>query len=131
MRLFAILCAALAMAVPSTSAGQTPDGKPVPGSLAPALAAARALVDGGRPAEALDRLTALDQSDPRVRLLTGVALYHADRRREAIDVLERVRPGLPDGSIERRGGGKGGGVPLGFGGRLPAAVPRVRRTPAA
>src|SRR4051812_13327362 len=130
MRLLAILCAALAMGAPSTRTGQTPgtiEAKPVPDSVAPALADVRALVNGGRPAEALDRLTALDQADPRVRLLTGVALYHADRRREAIDVLERVRPGLPDDSIERRGGGEGVGGPPSLGGRLRAGGPPPRR----
>src|SRR3954447_21885395 len=131
MRLLAILCAALAMAVPSTSAARTPAGKPVPGSLAPALAAARALVDGGRPAEALERLTALDQGDPRVRLLTGVALYHADRRREAIDVLERLRPGLPDDSIERREAEQVLGLSLYLEGRFAEAMPRLQRTRAA
>ena len=100
-------------------------------SLPPALADARALVDAGRPAEALDRLKAFDQADPRVRLLTGVALYHADRRREAIEVLERVRTALPDGSIERREAEQVLGLSLYLEGRFAEAIPWLERTRAA
>src|SRR3954469_14364863 len=97
MRLVLPVCGALAMGAPSMRLGQTPvpgarqapeqaqaGRAPGPADLGPALAQARALVAGGRPADAIERLTVLDQADPRVQLLTGVALYHADRRREAI-----------------------------------------------
>src|SRR5215207_7651248 len=116
MRLLAMLCAALAMGGPPMLRRQAPapveekkappaDSTPMAGEpdpIAPALAEARALIDGGRPADALERLKPLDQAHPRVRLLTGVALYHADRRREAIAALEGVRAQLPEDSIERR-----------------------------
>ena len=125
MRLLAMLCVALAIGTPSTSAGPTPE------SIPPALADVRALVDADRPAEALDRLKAFDQADPRVRLLTGVALYHADRRREAIEVLERVRPALRDGSIERREAEQVLGLSLYLEGRFADAIPWLERTRAA
>src|SRR3954466_165850 len=120
---------------PRHARSSTAAGRPRrPGGWRGALRAARAraparpLVDGGRPAEALERLTALDQADPRVRLLTGVALYHADRRREAIDVLERVRPTLPDSSIERREAEQVLGLSLYLEGRFAEAIPWLERT---
>ena len=125
MRLLAILTVVLAMGAPSMPQGQ-PAGQA--DSLAPALAAARALVDGGRPADAIERLTALDQADPRVRLLTGVALYHADRRREAIAMLEGVRERLAEGSVERREAEQVLGLSLYLEGRFADAIPWLERT---
>ena len=142
MRLLAMLCVALVMGAP-VRAGQAP--APVGGaqtaaedrtrkpaaetdSVAAAVAAARALVDGGRPADAIARLTALDQADPGVQLLTGVALYHADRRREAITALEAVRTRLPDGSIERREAEQVLGLSLFLEGRFADAIPWLERT---
>ncbi len=126
MRLGAILCVMLAIAVPSQA--QHPTGQ---ADLAVTLTEARALVDGGRPAEAIARLTALDQADPRVQLLTGVALYHADRRREAIALLERVRERLPDGSMERREAEQVLGLSLFLEDRFADAIPWLERTRAA
>jgi tetratricopeptide (TPR) repeat protein len=146
MPLLAILCMALAIAPPPTGPVQTPgavDSSRIPtraetrdppaqaDALAPALAAARALVDGGRPADAIERLTALDQADPRVRLLTGVALYHADRRAEAIAVLEGVRARLPEDSVERREAEQVLGLSLYLEGRFADAIPWLERTRAA
>ena len=119
----------VALAIGTPVQTQDPAGQAE--SLAPALAAARALVDGGRPAEAIERLTALDQADPRVQLLTGVALYHADRRREAIEVLERVRARLPEGSIERREAEQVLGLSLYLESRFADAIPWLERTRAA
>jgi predicted Zn-dependent protease len=145
MRLLAIACVALAMGAPSMRRGQTPGTaerqSPKTGQTAEpatqadavtsALADARALVDAGRPADALERLKALDQADPRVGLMTGVAMYHADRRREAIDVLERLRDRLADGSVERREAEQVLGLSLYLEGRFAAAIPWLERTRAA
>ena len=60
-----------------------------------------------------------------------MALYHADRRREAIDVLERVRPRLPEGSIERREAEQVLGLSLFLEGRFADAIPWLERTRAA
>ena len=148
MRLPAILCVALALATPAR-AGRAPGPdrrsqapasdqpqqpqQPAPGSeaLPAALTAARALVDAGRPADAIARLAALDQADPRVQHLTGVALYHADRRREAITALEAVRARLPEGSIERREAEQVLGLSLFLEGRFADAIPWLERTRAA
>jgi superkiller protein 3 len=138
MRLLAVLCVALAAGDPSArsrqapgSAAPSPEAAAQPQVLADALARARALVDGGRPADALERLAALDQGDPRVRLLTGVALYHADRRREAIDELERVRGRLAEGSLERREAEQVLGLSLFLEQRFADAIPWLERTRAA
>jgi tetratricopeptide (TPR) repeat protein len=145
MRLLAMLCIPLAMGAP-VRPGQTPgtvEGRQARAgdqtqeppartdSLGPALTAARALVDGGRPADAIARLTELDQADPRVQLLTGVAMYHADRRREAIALLEAVRPRLPEASIERREAEQVLGLSLFLEGRFADAIPWLERTRAA
>jgi tetratricopeptide (TPR) repeat protein len=122
MGLLAVLGVALAIG------GQTPSPAEPADALKPALADARALVDGGRPAEAVERLKAIDQADARVQLLTGVALYHADRRREAIEVLERVRPRLSDGSIERREAEQVLGLSLYLEGRFADAISWLERT---
>ncbi len=125
MRLVALLSAALAIGAPSVAATRQAD------AVTPALAQARALVDAGRPAEAIDRLTTLDQADARVQLLTGVALYHADRRREAIALLERVRDKLADGSVERREAEQVLGLSLFLEHRFADAIPWLERTRAA
>jgi tetratricopeptide (TPR) repeat protein len=125
MGLLAVLGVALAIGAQTPSPAEQAD------ALEPALSAARALVDGGRPAEAIERLKVLDQADARIQLLTGVALYHADRRREAIEVLERVRPRLSDGSIERREAEQVLGLSLYLEGRFADAIPWLERTRAA
>jgi tetratricopeptide (TPR) repeat protein len=146
MRLLALACAVMVMGAASGGLAQTPgaiDGGQAPArggatnpaapadSVAAALAAARALVDGGRPAEAIERLAPLDQADPRVRRLTGVAMYHADRRREAIAVLEAVRGQLAEDSIERREAEQVLGLSLFLEGRYADAIPWLERTRAA
>jgi tetratricopeptide (TPR) repeat protein len=96
-----------------------------------ALAEARALVDRGKPADALERLKSLDQTEARVQQLVGVALYHADRRRDAIDVLQRVRERLAEGSPERREAEQVLGLSLYLDGRFAEAIPWLERTRAA
>ena len=118
MQLLTMLCLVLAVSGPAAQADV----------LATALADARARVDGGRPAEALDRLKPLDQADPRVQLLTGVALYHADRWREAIAALESVRARLAEGSVERREAEQVLGLSLYLEGRFADAIPWLERT---
>jgi tetratricopeptide (TPR) repeat protein len=133
MRRFGPLLLAAALALPSWASAQVVSAQATapPDALAPALSQARALVDGGKSAEALARLKELDQADPRVQLVTGVAFYHADRRREAIDLLERVRPQLADGSIERREAEQVLGLSLFLEGRFADAIPWLERTHAA
>jgi tetratricopeptide (TPR) repeat protein len=68
-----------------------------------ALKEARALIDAGKPAAAIEKLRAVGKSpDPRVAELLGVAYYHANDAARAIDALQPVVSRLPAGSAERR-----------------------------
>src|SRR5260370_7010700 len=49
-----------------------------PPDVAAVLAEARALVNRGQPAAAIQKLLPLDRKDPRVAHLLGVAYYHTD-----------------------------------------------------
>ena len=60
-----------------------------------ALAAARALVDAGKPQEALARLASEDAADPRVAHLLGLAHYHAGDSAKAIATLAPIEAALP------------------------------------
>jgi tetratricopeptide (TPR) repeat protein len=142
MRLVPLSCVALAAIASSAYAQERPAPAAAAASPQPAraaasntpadaLATARTLIDGGHPAEAIERLRPLDQADPHVRLLTGVALYHADRHREAIAILESVRPQLAEGSIERREAEQVLGLCLFLEGRFADAIPWLERTRAA
>jgi tetratricopeptide (TPR) repeat protein len=113
--------AVLAQQTELPSRAETPD-------LTAALAAVRALVDAGKPADALQKLGLLDQGDARVQQLTGVALYHADRHQDAIDVLQRVRERLPGDSLERRETEQVLGLALFLRGRFADAIPWLEKT---
>ncbi len=52
-----------------------------PGDLKAALVAARALINEGKPQDAIAKLRTLDDSVPEVGYLLGVAYYHADDTR--------------------------------------------------
>ena len=91
---------ALALLLPLGLAQNAPDAPQAPNS---ALAEARALIDGGKPAAAIERLRALDPAaDPRVGYLLGVAYYHAGDPARAIDQLAAASPKLAPESLERR-----------------------------
>jgi tetratricopeptide (TPR) repeat protein len=95
------------------------------------LAEARALVDAGKPAEAIARLQALDAADPRVAHLLGVAHYHAGDTARAIAVLAPVEGALPAGSPEQVEATQVLGLCLYLAGRIEQAVPHLERTRAA
>ena len=86
---FGFVCAALVTV--SAQSAATPE----------TLKDARALIDAGKPAAAVEKLRALGD-DPRVGELLGVAYYHAGDAGHAIETLEKVVPRLPEGSAERR-----------------------------
>lgn len=85
-----------APAAQSTNANASPGQ----GDVKPALVAARALIDGGKPQDAIAALRRLDASVPEVSHLLGVAYYHADDHRAAIEQLTVVRDKLPADSLE-------------------------------
>lgn len=99
-----------------------------PGDLDRALAEVRVLVEQGRAPEALKRLAGLDPKNPRVGLLEGVALYHADQHVRAIEKLTPLVARFPEGSMERREAVQVLGLCLYLAGRLADAVPYLEKT---
>jgi superkiller protein 3 len=93
-----------------------------------ALVEARALVNQGKPAAALERLKGLDPKDPRVAHLMGVAHYHADEPVRAIEWLLPVVDKLPTDSIERREAAQVLGLSLYVAGRFPECIPYLEQT---
>jgi tetratricopeptide (TPR) repeat protein len=85
------------------SAQQIRDTAGPPDAASAVLTEARALIDAGKPAAAIERLRAHGESaDARVAALLGVAYYHANDAAHAIDTLQPVLTRLPSGSAERR-----------------------------
>jgi tetratricopeptide (TPR) repeat protein len=94
-----------------------------------ALAEARSLVDQGRPAEAVARLSPLDDgTDPRVGQLLGVAHYHANDHVRAIERLSAVVDRLEPLSLERREAVQVLGLASYLAGRIAEAVPFLEQT---
>ena len=91
------------------------------------LSAARQLIDAGRAAEARDRLAALEQT-PGVRLLLGVAHFHADEFAQAAALLQQVVEELPPEPSARREAVQVLGLSLYQAGRLADAVPHLEQT---
>jgi tetratricopeptide (TPR) repeat protein len=85
------------------SAQQARETAGPPDAAAAVLTEARALIDAGKPAAAIEKLRAHGESaDPRVAALLGVAFYHANDAAHAIATLQPVLTRLPPGSAERR-----------------------------
>jgi tetratricopeptide (TPR) repeat protein len=101
---------------------------PPPDNLAAQLATARTHVDQGKPRDAIASLSVLDQSDPRVAELLGVAYYHADDYAHAIEALAPIVSQLPGDSIERREAEQVLGLSYYLAGRLPEALPLLEQT---
>lgn len=97
-------------------------------AVASVLAEARALVDGGRPKAAIEKLQALDPNDPRVAVALGVAYYHADDPVHAIELLKPALPRLRPDSLEGREAVQVLGLSLYVAQRLAEAIPYLERT---
>jgi tetratricopeptide (TPR) repeat protein len=94
-----------------------------------AIAAARALVDAGKPREAIVNLDALGRAgDPRIAHLVGVAAYHADDYPRAISALTGLEQRFPQGSTERHEIVQVLGLSLFLAGRFEEAVPKLEAT---
>lgn len=99
-----------------------------PDEVAPVLAEARALVDGGKPKAAVEKLLALDGSEPRVVQALGVAYYHADDYVRAIERLTAVLPKLRPDSVARREAVQVLGLSLYLAERLAESLPYLEET---
>jgi tetratricopeptide (TPR) repeat protein len=93
---------------------------------------ARALINGGKPREAVALIEKAEAGgatlDPLSKQLLGVALYHADDYRRAIETLTPVIDRLPEGSTERREAVQVLGLSLYLAGRFADAIPRLEAT---
>jgi tetratricopeptide (TPR) repeat protein len=107
---------------------QTTTVSPPHNDLKVALVAARALITEGKPREAIAKLQTLDVSVPEVAHLLGVAYYHADDHRAAIDRLNAVREKLPAESLERRETVQVLGLCYYLTGRFADAIPLLEET---
>jgi tetratricopeptide (TPR) repeat protein len=69
----------------------------------PAISQARALIDQGKPALAIQKLRAISETeDLRVRHLLGVAYYQVNEYARAVEQLEPTVNRFPAASLERR-----------------------------
>jgi tetratricopeptide (TPR) repeat protein len=93
-----------------------------------ALLAARALIDDGKPREAIAALETLDVSVPEVGYLLGVAHYHAESYQAAIERLAAVRDKLDAASVERREAVQVLGLCYYLTGRFADAIPLLEET---
>jgi tetratricopeptide (TPR) repeat protein len=99
-----------------------------PGPPDTVLGEARALLDGGQPRAALEKLKGLDLGDPRVAEVTGVAYYHADDPVRAIELLKPVVSRLPPDSRESREAVQVLGLSLYIAQHLPESIPYLEKT---
>jgi tetratricopeptide (TPR) repeat protein len=120
------LTAAFALAAPAPAVQRQEPGER---ERVETTAAARKLIDAGRPREAVAKLEALGQAtEPRVAHLLGVAAYHADDYARAISVLGPLENRFPDGSQERREIVQVLGLSRFLTGRLAEAIPKLEAT---
>ena len=96
--------------------------------LLPTLTEARALINQGKPREALSKLDSLDPLEPRVAYLQGVAYYHVDEHVKAIEKLMPVVDRLTEDRLEHQEGVQVLGLSLYLAGRLRESVPYLEQT---
>ncbi len=89
---------------------------------------ARALLGQDKPQAALERLSGLDPTDPRVGLVLGVAQYHAGVATAAIETLRPLLARLSEASLERREAVQVLGLSHYLAGHLAEAVPLLEQT---
>jgi tetratricopeptide (TPR) repeat protein len=93
------------------------------------LAEARALVDAGQPAVAIEKLQRLDaRDDPLVAELLGVAYYHANDPAKAIDTLTPVVARLDAASLAGREAVQVLGLSHFLAGHLAESIPYLEQT---
>jgi tetratricopeptide (TPR) repeat protein len=108
--------------------GASTSGQDDAAGVEPALARARAAIDAGQAAMAVQQLTDLRSADPRVRRLLGVAYYHHDDYPRAIDVLAPLVGQFPRDSLEGRETVQVLGLSCYLAGRLAEAIPLLEET---
>ena len=92
------------------------------------LTEARALINQGKPREALSMLDSLDPQEPRVAYLQGIAYYHADDHVKAVEKLKPVVDKLVENEVEHQEAVQVLGLSLYLAGRLAESVPYLEQT---
>jgi tetratricopeptide (TPR) repeat protein len=116
------------LATPVLLAQDAPAPSPSPDAVPAVLARAGQLIDQGSPSAALQVLAGAPAADPRVRVLIGVARYHANDPLPAIEQLAAVLPALPPDSAERREAIQVLGLSHYLAGHLGEAIPFLEQT---
>jgi len=116
------------LATPALLAQDAPAPSASPDEVPAVLARARQLIDQGSPSAALQVLAGAPAADPRVRVLIGVARYHANDPVPAIEQLAAVLPALPPDSAERREAIQVLGLSHYLAGHLGEAIPFLEQT---
>jgi tetratricopeptide (TPR) repeat protein len=118
------LCIAVigALLVAPASAQLAPD------ALESVLTQARAQIEGGQPAAAIQQLSAAQSSDPRVQRMLGVAYYHHDEYPRAIELLAPLVRHFPADSVDARETVQVLGLSYYLAGRIPEAIPLLEET---
>jgi len=92
------------------------------------LADARAQIDAGQAVAAIQQLTTLDRTDPRVQHMLGVAYYHHDDYPHAIELLAPLVRQFPRDSLEARETAQVLGLSYYLAGHIAEAVPLLEET---
>jgi tetratricopeptide (TPR) repeat protein len=121
------LAAGLVLIVPLL-VGNVASAQETADRIEPALAAARAAIDAGQPESAIQQLTGLGSSDPRVRRLLGVAYYHHDDYPRAIEQLAPLVRTFPPDSLDARETVQVLGLSYYLAGYLAEAIPLLEET---
>lgn len=123
---------ALALLLPLGLAQGAPDAPDTPDTPQDVLSQARALIDGGQPGAAIEKLRSLPpEADPRVPYLLGVAYYHSGDPARAIEQLAAAAPRLPADSLERREAVQVLGLSHYLAGHVAESIPFLEQTRAA
>jgi tetratricopeptide (TPR) repeat protein len=120
----------LALQQPGQGAPAPPPASPAPPvDAASAVTRARALIDAGKPLEAVQVLQPFAAAgDAKVELALGVAYYHAGEAVRAVERLTPVVGRLPAGSLERREAVQVLGLAGYLAGRIADAIPYLEQT---
>jgi superkiller protein 3 len=126
MSVLATLALLAALQQPAPSAAPAPAA---PADAAAAVTRARALVNEGKPLDAVQLLQPfLAAGDPSVELALGVAYYHAGEAVRAVEHLTPIVGRLPAASLERREAVQVLGLAGYLAGRIAEAIPYLEQT---
>jgi tetratricopeptide (TPR) repeat protein len=92
------------------------------------LTQARAQIDAGQSAEAIQQLTDLHSTDPRVQRMLGVAYYHRDDYPRAIELLAPLVRQFPRESLDGRETVQVLGLSYYLAGHIAEAIPLLEDT---